>query len=379
MTIFLITELYPADENDHSITHAVKNFADSWTEEVIVFCPLNIGLSTIRHWKRYMGLVRDVNRQISGRKIVFFPLVKIPFFRKYFYWIKQRSSLPSPSVIAGHCIKGNHIAHAMSTRYAVPFSAGIHNHDIDKLRKERKQYSKVLSAASLIACRSHSIKSKLNSLSENRFDLKIFIANSGIEEEQIEDQAVFTRKALELGKQELKIITPARLNWGKNININIDVLSELTQPFKYTIIGEGPDGNKLQKQIDDLKLSDRIEILGWKKRPEVLDYFRDSDLFIMVSAPETFGLTYLEAMAKGCIVIGAIGHGVDGIIQHQKNGFLVEPGDKDALKKVLEEILMLSDEKREKLAGLSRKAILELTEKKVNDAYLDKLKEITYA
>jgi len=99
----------------------------------------------------------------------------------------------------------------------------------------------------------------------------------------------------------------------------------------------------------------------------------------MVSAPETFGLAYLEAMAKGCIVIGAIGHGVDGIIQHQKNGFLVEPGDKDALKKVLDEILVLHEDKREELAGMARKTILELTEKKVSDAYLAKLNEIAYA
>jgi len=379
MTIFLITELYPAHENDHSITHAVKHFADSCSEEVIVFSPLNIGLSTIGMWKRYMGMINDVNKQISGKKIVFFPLIKVPFVRKYFYWIKQRSSLPPPSVIAGHCIKGNHIALAMSKRYGVPFSAGIHNHDIIRLRDENKQYAKVLSAASLIACRSHSIQRKLNALTGNRFDQKTFIANSGIEEDQIEGPAVFTRKAIDLGKKELRFITPARLNSGKNLNVNIDVLSELKQPFRYTIIGEGPDRDSLQEQIDQLELSESVEILEWKKRSEVLEFFKLSDIFIMVSAPETFGLAYLEAMAKGCIVIGAIGHGVDGIIQHQKNGFLVEPGDKDALKKVLDEILVLHEDKREELAGMARKTILELTEKKVSDAYLAKLNEIAYA
>lgn len=379
MTVFLITELYPADENDHSITHAVKHFADSWSEEVIVFIPLNIGLSTIGLWKKYWGMFNDADRQISGKKTVFFPLIKVPFLRKYFYWIKQRRALPSPSVIVGHCIKGNHIAFAMSKRYGIPFSAGMHNHDIIRLRDENKQYSKVLSAASLIACRSHSIQRKLNALTAKRFDQKIFIANSGIEEDQIEEGAVFTRKAVELGKTEVRFITPARLNSGKNININIEVLSELKQPFRYTIIGEGPDRDSLLQQIDRLNLSDSIEILGWKKRSEVLDYFSHSDIFIMVSAPETFGLAYLEAMAKGCIVIGATGHGIDGIIQHQKNGFLVEPGDKDALKKTLEEIFILPAEKRKEIAGMARNTILELTEKKVSDAYLAKLKEIADA
>ena len=36
----------------------------------------------------------------------------------------------------------------------------------------------------------------------------------------------------------------------------------------------------------------------------------------MVSEPETFGLAYLEAMAKGCLVVGAYGWGIDGIIRH---------------------------------------------------------------
>jgi len=376
MTIYLITELYPADENDISITHAVRNFADNWNEEVIVFCPLGIGISTIRNWKKYIQLIKDPHRQVNGRRMVFFPLLKIPFIRKYYYLINHRSTLPPPNVIAGHCIKGNHIAYAMSKRYGLAFSAGMHNHDIDVLQKERRQYSKVLAASSLIVCRSYNIRRRLNELTGQKYEKQTFIANSGIEAEQIEEQVLFKKKANSLGKREAVLITAAHLRQGKNIDVTIEVLSDLRRPFTYTIIGEGPERQALQGLIDQHGLSGKISILGWKKRSEVLDYFRESDIFIMASAPETFGLTYLEAMAKGCIIVGAYGHGIDGVIQNGKNGFLVEPGKKDALEKVLEEIFTLSEKQREDLAARSRKTILELTELKVADAYLAKLKEI---
>ena len=47
----------------------------------------------------------------------------------------------------------------------------------------------------------------------------------------------------------------------------------------------------------------------------------ESDVFAMVSSPETFGLVYIEAMAKGCVTIGSKGEGIDGVIVNNENGF----------------------------------------------------------
>ena len=49
-----------------------------------------------------------------------------------------------------------------------------------------------------------------------------------------------------------------------------------------------------------------------------------SDVFVLTSSPETYGLVYLEAMASGCIVIGTQGWGIDGILVNGENGYLVE-------------------------------------------------------
>ena len=53
----------------------------------------------------------------------------------------------------------------------------------------------------------------------------------------------------------------------------------------------------------------------------------DASIFVMPSAPESMGMAYLEAMARGCIVVGAVGWGIDGVVHDGINGFLTSPRD----------------------------------------------------
>lgn len=377
MTIYLISELYPVNENDNSITHAIKDFADNWNEELIVFRPLQLGISNIRSIGVYIRHIKESPKQLGRRKIIFFLLVKIPFFRKYLYWIGKKHAFPPPDVIAGHSLMGNYVASSMSKHYEVPFSVGLHYYDIFNLAREKKAYEKVFRDCNLIACRSYNIQKRLNEITGNRFNHKTFVSHSGVEEEQIEEQTLFISKAKEFKNRKIHFITAARLDNYKNIDINIGVLARLKHDYRYTIIGDGPERSTLQEQIDQFQLSDKIEILGWKKRAEVLELFKQADVYLMISAPETFGLAYVEAMAKGCIVIGAYGWGIDGIVQNGHNGFLAEPKDEKSLERVIHEIVNLPAVKREEIAKATRSTVLELTRKKVADSYLMRLKEMT--
>lgn len=375
MTIYLISELYPVDESDKSITHAIRLFADSWEEEVSVFRPLQLSFSMLGKLGEYLRLLRKSPGQVGRRKVVFFLLLKIPFIRKYLFWIKRQHLKNPPDLIVGHSLMGNYLASSLSKRYGVPFSAGLHNYDIFNLVHEKKSYEKVFQKSSLIACRSLNIESKLHELTENRFRHKTFVAISGVEEQQIESQSFFEAKAGDWDKKERHYITAARLDHYKNIDINIEALAKVDEPFRYTIIGEGPERGRMQEKIDQLKLTEKIKILGWKSRSEVLEHFSKADVFLMISAPETFGLAYVEAMAKACIVVGARGWGIDGIVQHGKNGFLAEAKDVKSLENVIVEIEKLPAAKRLEILSEARKTVLDLTRQKVADNYLNRLKE----
>ena len=84
-----------------------------------------------------------------------------------------------------------------------------------------------------------------------------------------------------------------------------------------------------------------------------------------------FGLVYLEAMAKGCIVIGTKGQGIDGVIIDKVNGFLCEAKNIDELTEIFKRI---SSMPKEELKNISKNAIQtarQLTDEKAAKKYLD--------
>ena len=92
---------------------------------------------------------------------------------------------------------------------------------------------------------------------------------------------------------------------------------------------------------------------------------KKSDVFVMPSAPETFGLVYLEAMASGCIVVGAKGWGIDGLIKNGFDGYLVEPRDIDALKNFLLTCLLKIRLKYEKIVEILLENLLLMKHRKI--------------
>ena len=103
---------------------------------------------------------------------------------------------------------------------------------------------------------------------------------------------------------------------------------------------------------------------------------RKSDVFVMVSSPETFGLVYLEAMASGCITVGSKGEGIDGIIKNGYNGFLVEPRNVSALKDTLERIINLNYLDKENILINGLKTASALSEDAVAKKYISFIREI---
>jgi glycosyltransferase involved in cell wall biosynthesis len=97
----------------------------------------------------------------------------------------------------------------------------------------------------------------------------------------------------------------------------------------------------------------------------------------MVSAPETFGLSYLEAMAAGNIVIGAKGYGIDGIVRDGINGFLCNPRSIEELASVVERIaLQMPDADFRRIVNNSVETAKSHTAEIAADIYLGKLRSM---
>ena len=106
-----------------------------------------------------------------------------------------------------------------------------------------------------------------------------------------------------------------------------------------TLVGIGEMEAQLRTRIDELGLRPRVALTGGLSHEEVLRRMAQSDLFVLPSWGEGYGIVYIEAMAAGCIAVGAVGEGIEDTIDDGENGFLVPAGDADAVERVMRAVI----------------------------------------
>ena len=112
-------------------------------------------------------------------------------------------------------------------------------------------------------------------------------------------------------------------------------------PSKLMMVGDGPEREKAEMLSRELGIRDRIIFMG--KSDEVREILCLSDLFILPSETESFGLAALEAMAAKTPVISSNTGGLPEVNIHGNTGFLSNVGDIDDMAK--NSILILENEK----------------------------------
>ncbi|ANU18621.1 N-acetyl-alpha-D-glucosaminyl L-malate synthase BshA [Planococcus maritimus] len=97
---------------------------------------------------------------------------------------------------------------------------------------------------------------------------------------------------------------------------------------KLLLVGDGPEMSGIHQQVKDLQIDQEVLFLG--KRDNLSELYSMSDVKLLMSEKEAFGLVLLEAMACGVPAIGTRIGGIPEIIEPGENGFLVDLGDTDA-------------------------------------------------
>lgn len=135
-------------------------------------------------------------------------------------------------------------------------------------------------------------------------------------------------------------VSTGSLVYGKGFDLLIEAFSLINRRNKdihLVIIGDGVERQNLQKQIDNLKLSHNIHLVGKKTKGEIVQILSDSSVFILPSRSENFSVSILEGLAVGLPVIATLCGGVKECI-NEKNGLLVPvenvPALADAMKKM---------------------------------------------
>ncbi len=137
---------------------------------------------------------------------------------------------------------------------------------------------------------------------------------------------------------------------------------------KLLLVGDGPDRQKAETACRELGICDKVRFLG--KQEQVEEVLSISDLFLIPSGSETFGLAALEAMSCSVPVISSDIGGLPEVNIHGETGFLCKLGDVEEMAKYSVEIL--TDEKlHNKLSKNARKRAEEFELTKIVEKYED--------
>jgi N-acetyl-alpha-D-glucosaminyl L-malate synthase BshA len=148
-----------------------------------------------------------------------------------------------------------------------------------------------------------------------------------------------------MAKDNEKIITHiSNLRKVKRVQDVISIFYNIQKeiPAKLMLVGEGPEREKIEIQCEKLGISDKVIFFG--KSNEIDKILCFSDLFILPSETESFGLAALEAMASGVPVISSNTGGIPEVNVQGVSGFLSPVGDVEEMTK--NALYILSDEAR---------------------------------
>jgi glycosyltransferase involved in cell wall biosynthesis len=169
----------------------------------------------------------------------------------------------------------------------------------------------------------------------------IIVINNGINI----DYFIEEKKNREI-KNRNTIGTVARLIPEKGIDTLLEAFSLYKKKYPYAIlaiVGNGIEKEKLENLTIRYEIQNHVTFLGSQNALFVKEFLRTLDIFVLPSRVEGFGISLIEAMASGVLVLGSRVDGISEIIEDGYNGFLFEKNNAHSLFDKLVEITNLGN------------------------------------
>jgi glycosyltransferase involved in cell wall biosynthesis len=140
---------------------------------------------------------------------------------------------------------------------------------------------------------------------------------------------------------ERVVLVPARLHEEKGHRFLLDAISRIAarrgEKMAVLLAGEGAARETLEKEVQARALGPSVRFLG--RRHDMPALILASDIVVVPSLAESFGIALLEAMSFGKAVVGTRTGGVPEVVADGETGFVVPPADAQSLAEALERLL----------------------------------------
>ncbi len=163
------------------------------------------------------------------------------------------------------------------------------------------------------------------------------------------------------------VLNVGHIAWRKGQAVLVEAFAQVAPrhpEWKLSLVG------KVQEQAEEVQiraiarargLEDRIQLVG--ERQDAVNMMRRAAIYVQPSYHEALGLALQEAQFAGCASIGTKAGGIPELIQHQKTGLLVEPGNASEMAQALETLISNAELRerygREATASIVQKGMTE--------------------
>lgn len=238
-------------------------------------------------------------------------------------------------VLHAHSLFSNgHVAYDIKKKYGIPYIVAVRNTDMNVFFKKivhmRKKGIKILEEAEKIIFLSKPYKNMLlnNYVPKNirnQIEEKIEIIPNGINSFWHSNK--HESRSITPDSKALNIISVGIINKGKNALTTVNACKKMKETkgidVKLTLVGEVSDKHYFNKIMEH----DFVSHVSYQPKEKLIQMYRESDLFIMPSLRETFGLVYAEAMSQGLPIIYTEGQGFDQQFEDGIVGYSVDCND----------------------------------------------------
>ena len=160
-------------------------------------------------------------------------------------------------------------------------------------------------------------------LPANRIDVIYNGVPTGRFEKEISEEArQGIRSSLGIPPDAAVVVQVARLDYLKDHVTAVRAIAQATQQanMHLIIVGDGPEREKIEQEINDYEIGDRVHMIGLRKDiPEIL---AASDILLLTSISEGIPLTLIEGMAAGLPIVSTDVGGVSEVVTNQVHALL---------------------------------------------------------
>jgi glycosyltransferase involved in cell wall biosynthesis len=359
--VLTLTPFFPSDQNEVSgcfTAEPIEQLKQFGIESsVIAAAPIYYprkqpSPSAAANWVRYPQVPGNFGLSTAGKLLyarVLRPIQKLHRGKKIDV-IHAHAALPC-----------GHAARLISRRLAIPFVVTVHGLDVFNTcflsgvpaAWRRKVSVDVYRAARAVICISGKVQEVLKT--GTPAETCSVVVYNGV------NPNLFSPNAAAVAPSGPEILMVGNLLRSKGHELVLRALGILRHSFprfRCRIIGEGSDRSLFEELARDLGIGQQVEFLGRRSRSAVAKAMQRCSVFVLPSRNEGLGCVYLEAMSCGKPVIGCHGQGIDEVIEHGKNGWLIPVDGLEELAQALSALLS-SPEMRASIGAAARDTILE--------------------